>query len=198
MQQFCHMFVGVYHGSPNPTNHLGCIVSQGVRGSRKKHPNIISTSINFCRILSHHRMTPKTRASTSLLRLAIEMMIVFSLESKALTSVIHQYRHQPLDIPTFIYQCPSLVICQPELSIVNNASFFKCSRYETMCPYTLLYPPSRHPSFSFTRDSSKDQSLGGFAYGKYGEPGNFGTGYWGRKILGGMTASQPAFLSLWM
>jgi len=28
----------------------------------------------------------------------------------------------------------------------------------------------------------KDQSLGGFAYGKYGEPGNFGTGYWGRKI----------------
>ena len=62
-----------------------------------------------------------------------------------------------------------------------------------MCPYTLLYPPSRHPSFSFTRDSSKDQSLGGFAYGKYGEPGNFGTGYWGRKILGGMTASYLAF-----
>ena len=29
----------------------------------------------------------------------------------------------------------------------------------------------------------KDQSFGGFAYGKYGaEPGNFGTGYWGRKI----------------
>lgn len=65
-----------------------------------------------------------------------------------------------------------------------------------MCPYTLLYPPSRHPSFSFTGDSSKDQSLGGFAYGKYGEPGNFGTGYWGRKILGGMTASYPAFLDV--
>ncbi|CAK9043068.1 Fucoxanthin-chlorophyll a-c binding protein B [Durusdinium trenchii] len=28
----------------------------------------------------------------------------------------------------------------------------------------------------------KDQSFGGFAYAKYGEPGNFGTGYWGRKI----------------
>ena len=28
----------------------------------------------------------------------------------------------------------------------------------------------------------QDPSLGGFAYGKYGEPGNFGTGYWGRKI----------------
>jgi len=28
-----------------------------------------------------------------------------------------------------------------------------------------------------------DKSFGGFAYGKYGaEPGNFGTGYWGRKI----------------
>ncbi|CAL1166935.1 unnamed protein product, partial [Cladocopium goreaui] len=28
----------------------------------------------------------------------------------------------------------------------------------------------------------KDQSFGGFGYAKYGEPGNFGTGYWGRKI----------------
>mmetsp|Transcript_4189 Transcript_4189/g.9496 ORF Transcript_4189/g.9496 Transcript_4189/m.9496 type:complete len:898 (-) Transcript_4189:117-2810(-) len=29
----------------------------------------------------------------------------------------------------------------------------------------------------------KDKSFGGFAYGTYGEePGNFGTGYWGRKI----------------
>ena len=28
----------------------------------------------------------------------------------------------------------------------------------------------------------KDQSIGGFAYANYGEPGNFGTGYWGRKI----------------
>merc|ERR1719221_1791378 len=28
-----------------------------------------------------------------------------------------------------------------------------------------------------------DKSFGGFAYGQYGsEPGNFGTGYWGRKI----------------
>lgn len=32
---------------------------------------------------------------------------------------------------------------------------------------------------AFTR---QDQSFGGFAYAKYGEPGNFGTGYWGRKI----------------
>ena len=29
----------------------------------------------------------------------------------------------------------------------------------------------------------QDQSFGGFGYAKYGEPGNFGTGYWGRKSL---------------
>ena len=41
----------------------------------------------------------------------------------------------------------------------------------------------------------QDQSFGGFGYAKYGEPGNFGTGYWGRKSLEG---KDPDGLSSWM